>query len=131
VLVANLLRLPVKKTDEQKQLARLERSLAKAREKAKGCAKARAQVPQLQEEIRQLRTHLDQALVAAGAPEAGASRAELVLERVAAVLRAHPPAGVEPDYIDRFLQRNGPALRRLVQAALQRRARSTAPGRLP
>ena len=131
VLVANLLRLPVKKTDEQKRLARLERSLAKARDKAKGCSKARAQVPQLQQEIRQLRVELDQALVAAGAPEPGASEAELVLERVATVLRSRPPAGVEPDYIDRFLQRNGPALRGLVESALQRRARSTAPGSLP
>ena len=121
VLVTNLLRLPVKKSDEQKRLERLERSLVRAREQAKGCKQAKARIPELQVEIAQLRAELDQALQASGAPQPDADPASAVLERVAAVLRAQPPAGVEPATIDRFLNTHRPALLGLVRTGLQRR----------
>ncbi len=121
VLVTNLLHLPQKKSDEQKRLERLERSLARTREKAKGCKKAKAQVPELQAEIAQLRAELDQALQASGAPQPDTDRASVLLERVAAVLRAQPPAGVDPAYIDHFLNTHRPALHGLVRSALEHR----------
>jgi len=128
VLVANLLRLPVKQTDKQRRLARLERSLARARQKANGCAKAKARVPQLQDEIRQLRAELDRALRDSRAPEPGDGQAAAVLERIAAALRAQPPAGVEPAYFDRFLTTHRPALRGLVRCALERQGHAPNPG---
>ncbi len=121
VLVTNLLRLPQKKNAEQKRLERLERSLARARVKARGCKQAKAQVPELRAEIVQLRAELDQALRISGAPQPGADRAIAVLERVAAVLRAQPPAGVEPATIDRFLNTHRPTLLGLVRTGLERR----------
>ncbi len=124
VLVTNLLRLPQKKSDEQKRLERLERSLVRAKEKAKGCKQAKAQVPELQAEIAQLRTELDQALQTSGAPRPGGDKASAVLDRVAAVLRDQPPAGVEPTHIDRFLNTHRPALLGLVRAGLQRRGQA-------
>jgi len=124
VLVTNLLRLPQKKSDEQKRLERLERSLARAKEKAKGCKKAKAQLPELQAEIAQLRAELDQVLQASRAPQPDADPASAVLERVAAVLRAQPPTGVEPAYIERFLNTHRPALHGLVRTALQRRGQA-------
>ncbi len=124
VLVTNLLRLPQKKSDEQKRLERLERSLARTREKARGCKKAKAQVPELQAEIAQLRAELNQALRASGAPRPDPDPAAAVLERVAVALRAQPPAGVEPAYIDRFLNTHRPALHGLVRSALQRRGQA-------
>ena len=135
VLVANLLRLPVKKSEEQKHLARLERSLARAREDSKGCVKAKARVPELQDEIRQLRAELDRAVSQAGVPDPGAimdpgvRRADMLLERVADVMRAAPPAGVNAAHIERFLFTHRPALRELVQSALERRGQAPAPGR--
>ncbi len=124
VLVTNLLRLPQKKSDEQKRLERLERSLVRAKEKAKGCKQAKAQVPELQAEIAQLRTELDQALQVSGVPRPGGDKASAVLDRVAAVLRDQPPAGVEPTHIDRFLNTHRPALLGLVRAGLQHRGQA-------
>jgi hypothetical protein len=124
VLVTNLLRLPRRKSDEQKRLERLERSLARAKEKAKGCKQAKAQVPELQAEIAQLRTELDQALQVSGVPRPGGDKASAVLDRVAAVLRDQPPAGVEPTHIDRFLNTHRPALLGLVRAGLQHRGQA-------
>ena len=138
IMVAKVLALEVKPTDEQRRIARLERQLEKARTTGGVGRRGKAQVAKLQAELDQARAELAEALaesarVRAACGEAcgtcGSSRspADRVLDSAAGALRARPPAGVDAAYLDGFVQRHRGRLRGLVQAALDRRTQRGSP----
>ena len=105
-LVSRLLKLPSRPTEDEKQIRRLTRSLERARVKGMGLAKARARVDELQRELDELRGGGERKAPSDEDLEPVADPAEAVLVRAVAALRARPPIGVEPAYIERFVNRH-------------------------
>ena len=135
VLVQNVLGLPVKPTDDQRRIARLEAQLARARSKARD--KRSAVVDRLEGELAEARAQLDAALAESARVRSScdgacgtcrrADPAERVLDAAASVLAEMPPAGIEADEVADFLDRHRPHLKSLVQAALRGRALGSSP----
>ena len=128
VLVTKVLGLKLKPSQEQKQIAKLERLLARARSKAGGSA--RAEVRRLTAELEAARAELAQARaesarVAAEADDRCPScrpgdAADRVIDLAVAAVRAAPPDGVDPEYLAGFVGRHRSHLRGLVQGAIER-----------
>lgn len=131
VLVQNVLGLPVRPSEDEKRIARLERQLVLAREKAGVGKKALAEVGRLQAELDAARGALDEALVesarvraacgrACGCGErgaaAGADPAVRVVDAAITALLTRPPAGVDPAYVAGFARRHRDSLVGLVRS---------------
>jgi cell division septum initiation protein DivIVA len=131
VLAQKVLGLPVKPTDEQKQIRRLERQLARARETAKGSRAARREVDRLRAALEELRAELaearaESARVRAACGEACGCRepaaastsdpAVRVVDAAVTALLTRPPAGVEPGEVAGFARRHRDRLIALVRA---------------
>jgi hypothetical protein len=131
VLAQRVLGLPVKPTDDQKRIVALERQLARAREAKRDGRKAQGDVARLEVELADARRALadaqaESARVRAACDAACAtcrsmSPADRVLDAAIAVLRAHPPAGVDVGYLDGFVARHMDRLRVLVAGVAERR----------
>jgi hypothetical protein len=120
-LVASVLRLPVRPTDEQRRIARLERELERVRAGAKG---RREENARLQDALQRARGDLADAerrsaeARAACGRACACRRAGRVLDAAASVLLARPPEGVDAGDIETFLSRHRQQLVGLVEAAL-------------
>ena len=128
VLVQKVLGLPVKVTDEQKQIRRLERQLERARGKARAGGATRREVEKLRAELDAVRADLaraeaESARVRAacgarcGCGESPNPAARVVDTAVAALVDA-PPPGVVPADVSAFVLRHRSALVAMVQARL-------------
>lgn len=133
VLVQNVLGLPVKASEDDKRIARLERQLAQAREKAGGSRKALAEVARLQGELDAARLSLSEALAESARVRAACGRAcgcdhgqvpassdpaIRVVDAAVTALLTRPPAGVEVAYVAAFAGRHRAHLVELVRARL-------------
>ncbi|MCK6529699.1 hypothetical protein L6R50_19810 [Myxococcota bacterium] len=133
VLVARVLRLPVRESEEQKRIRALERQLAAAREAAARNRKLSAEVARLERALAKARADLAAALERASAQasrECGercaptgpvpASRrdAERIIHAAAGALRMRPPPGIDAAYIEAFVGRHRERLLGLVDAAM-------------
>jgi hypothetical protein len=131
VLAQKVLGLPVKPTDEQKQIRRLERQLARARETAKGSRAARREADRLRAALEEVRAELaeareESARVRAACGEAcGCGEASTestidpavrVVDAAVTTLLTRPPAGVEPGEVAGFARRHRDRLIALVRA---------------
>lgn len=131
VLAQKVLGLPVKPTDEQKQIRRLERQLARARETAKGSRAARREVDRLRAALEELRAELAEARAESArvraacgeacgcgdaATEAVNDPAVRVVDAAVTALLTRPPAGVEPGEVAGFARRHRERLIALVRA---------------
>jgi len=135
VLVTKVLRLKLKPSQDQKQIAKLERQLERARAKSSRNAKARGEVERLIVELEAARAELivareESARVASEADDrcpncraGGGSTADRVIDLAVASVRSAPPEGIDPDYLVGFVGRHRGHLRGLVQGALDRRGR--------
>jgi len=131
VLVQNVLGLPVKPSEDQRRIARLEGQLARAREQAKGGKRSTAEVARLHGELVQARAALaeaeaESARVRSACDDAcgtcrRADPARRVLDLALGALAASPPAGVAVDYVEAFADRHRARLLDLVRASLGRR----------
>jgi len=131
VLVQNVLGLTVKPSEDQRRIARLETQLGRAREQAKGGKRASTEVGRLEGELAEARAALAAAEAESARVRASCDRAcgtcrradpaERVLDVAVGVLAAHPPAGLDLDYVEAFVDRHRPRLLDLVRASLGRR----------
>jgi len=127
VMVTKVLGLKLKPSDEQKHIARLERQLERARGRGGGAKAAR-----LERDLARARAELTEALAesqrvsrscGATCPSCGPrDTADQVLDAAVAAISARPPSGIDPAYLQAFLQRHRDRLRGLVRTALERRA---------
>jgi len=130
VLATKVLGLKLKPSQEQKQIAKLERQLERARTKAARSAKGHAEVKRLTAALEAARQELQEAQaesarVAAAADETcpscrAGNTADRVIDLAVAAVRSSPPDGVEPEYLAGFVGRHRAQLRGLVQSALDR-----------
>ena len=132
VLVQNVLGLPVKPSEEEKRIVRLERQLARAKEKASGSRRAQTDVARLEADLAEARAALDEALAesarvraecgrSCGCREARASSedpAVRVVDAAVTALLTRPPAGTDPAYVAAFARRHRGHLVELVRARL-------------
>jgi len=136
VLAQKVLGLPVKPTDEHKQIRRLERQLARARETAKGSRAARREVDRLRAALEELRAELAEARAESArvraacgeacgcgdaATEAVNDPAVRVVDAAVTALLTRPPAGVEPGEVAGFARRHRDRLIALVRAQVATR----------
>ena len=131
VLVQNVLGLPAKPSEDQRRIARLETQLGRAREQAKGGKRVSTEVGRLEGELAEARAALAAAEAESARVRASCDRAcgtcrradpaERVLDVAVGVLAAHPPAGLDLDYVEAFVDRHRPRLLDLVRASLGRR----------
>lgn len=131
VLVQNVLGLPVKPSEDQRRIARLEGQLARARAQAKDGRRGAATVERIQVELAEARAALAAAEAESARVRAACDRAcgtcrcadpaERVLDLAVGALSARPPVGVDVDYIGAFVERHRPRLLDLVRASLERR----------
>ena len=131
VLVQNVLGLPVKPSEDQRRIARLEGHLARAREQAKAGKRVSVEVTKLEAELADARAGLAEAEAESARVRAACDRAcgtcrradpaERVLDVAVGALAAMPPSGVDPDYVAAFVDRHRPRLLDLVRASLGRR----------
>jgi len=134
VLVQKVLGLPVKASGDEKRIARLERQLAQAREKAGTGKKAQVEVARLQAELEAARGALDEALVESARVRAACGRAcgcgELVapskadpavrvVDAAVTALLTRPPVGVDPAYVAGFARRHRARLIGLVRSHIE------------
>ena len=137
ILVAKLLRLTAKPSEDQRRVVRLERQLERTRASGRSGKQALAQVAKLELALVAAQAEFAEALAeskrvreacGAACPSCcnGDTRvpmtADRVLEAAVAALRSQPPAGVDRAYLDAFVTRHHPHLRGLVRGALDRRA---------
>ncbi len=104
VLVGKLLKVAEPEREDARRVARLERQLAELRAGAKDAKRALAAVTRERDRL-------------AVAKAEGTSRAERLLEAAFGALRARPPYGVEPAYVEGFVARNRDALLGIVRGA--------------
>jgi hypothetical protein len=131
VLVQKVLALPVKATDDQKQIRRLERQLARAREK--GSRAAQREVERLRAKLETVRAELAEAKAeskrvraacgeACGCGEtvlgAPADPAVLVVDAAVSALLTRPPAGVDAREVEGFARRHRGRLVALVRGQM-------------
>lgn len=112
VLVAKLLKIGERESDEAKRAARLERQVAELPEGAKEAKRALVGITR----------ERDRLAAAASAPVVApivvaGSRAERLLEVAVGALWAAPPPGIEPAYVEGFVARNRGTLLGIVRGA--------------
>ena len=112
VLVAKLLKIGERESEEGRRVARLERELSELRERAKEAKRTLAAVTR----------ERDRLAAAASAPVAAplvvaGSRAERLLDVAVGALWAAPPPGIEPAYVEGFVARNRGTLLGIVRGA--------------
>ena len=118
-LVTRLLGLPARASEEQRQVEKLERALARSRATV---GELRGRVAVLERERATVEPR------GGGGPE---SSAERILDVAVGALLARPPAGVDEAYVRGFLGRNRGELRGIVRGALKHRGGDFVPGRAP
>ncbi len=133
VLVQNVLGLPVRPSEDEKRVARLERQLEQARDKAGAGKKVQAQVARLQADLDAARGALDEALAESARVRAACGRAcgcgersvpeaadpaVRVVDAAVTALLTRPPAGVDPAYVAGFARRHRDSLVGLVRSRL-------------
>lgn len=122
MLVAKVLRLPVKASDEQRWIAKLERDLERAGLAAKSSRRAAAETKRLQAALGAARAELAQAQHRSAqigvACDCGGGRARRVVAAAVAALCAKPPAGLVAADVEAFAVRQGSDLVALVATAL-------------
>jgi len=131
VLVQNVLGLPVKASEDQRRIARLEAQLARARVQAKDTRRGAAEVERIQRELAEARAALADAEAESARVRAACDRAcgtcrcadpaERVLDVAVGALAANPPTGVDSDYVGLFVDRHRDRLLEVVRASLGRR----------
>ena len=131
VLVQNVLGLPVKASEDQRRIAKLEGQLARARGQAKDSRRGAAEVERIQRELAEARAALADAEAESARVRAACDRAcgtcrcadpaERVLDVAVGALAANPPTGVDSDYVGLFVDRHRDRLLEVVRASLGRR----------
>ena len=132
MLVQNVLGLPVKPSEADKRIARLERQLARAKDKARQGGKATRDLARIQRELDEARAALDEALAESArvraecgrscgcqhAPQPKSDSAVRVVDAAVTALLTRPPAGVDAAYVADFARRHRGHLVALVRARL-------------
>ena len=132
VLVQNVLGLPVKPSEADKRIARLERQLARAKDKARKGGKASRDLARVQRELDEARAALDEALAESArvraecgrscgcqhAPQPKSDPAVRVVDAAVTALLTRPPVGVDAAYVADFARRHRGHLVALVRARL-------------
>ena len=124
VLVANVLRLPVKPSAEQRRIERLERELERVRASAKSSRRTGRE--RLETELAATRAELAEAERRSAETRSGCGSsfecregsARRVVSATVAALRAKPPAGLVAADVDAFAVRHGAKLEAIVATAL-------------
>lgn len=133
VLAQRVLDLPMKPSDDQRRIARLERELDRARSAAKSGKRASAEVERCQAALDVARADLVEAERRSGEvrAECGGScrcavqtEAERVLNRVVAAVRSAPPVGFTATDVEAFAGRHRGQLVGVVDAALAKSMRT-------
>jgi hypothetical protein len=104
VLVGKLLKVAEPERGDTRRVAKLESQVVELRAGAKEAKRALAAVTRERDRL-------------AATKAEGASRAERLLEAAVGALRARPPYGVEPAYVEGFVARNREALLGIVRGA--------------
>jgi len=128
VLVQNVLGLPVKPSEDQRHIARLEGQLARTRSQAKDGRRGAAEVARIQGELAEARAALAEAEAESARVRAACDRAcgtcrcadpaERVIDLAATAIATRPPAGVDADYVMGFVGRHRGQLAAIVRAGL-------------
>ena len=130
ILVANVLRLPVKPSDDQRRISKLERDLERARASAKGSRKAAAEAERIQAALDAARAELADAVRRSAEARAAcdvscgcrSGRARRIVDAAVAALRGNPPPGLVAADVAAFADRQRDKLVGLVDAALAGRS---------
>ena len=132
VRVQKVLGLPVKPSEDERRIARLERQLERAKQKATGSRRVQAEVARLQRELAEARASLDEALAESARVRAECGRscgcqpatvpapdlAVRVVDAAVTALLTRPPAGMDPADVADFARRHRGHLVELVRVRM-------------